>query len=154
MANGISSRKVSHIASHQQTQCHLGGLHYPWSYLDKQQTQPNTLAWSCTISLAGRSTSTAQPAQQMPHVHLSKETCEDAQETLVLLHTRQTYHGFLVSLIDRYLFRNIRYIYAYIQTLYNNNKHKQYVSEESHSTRWSNLKCVMVRVVTSTDSDI
>ena len=32
MANGISSRKVSTIASHQQTQCHSGGLHYPCSY--------------------------------------------------------------------------------------------------------------------------
>ncbi|KAK2162201.1 hypothetical protein LSH36_102g09070 [Paralvinella palmiformis] len=36
----------------------------------------------CTISLTDRSTSTAQPAKQMPHVHSSKETCEDAQETL------------------------------------------------------------------------
>jgi len=48
----------------------------------KLQTPPNTLAWSCTISLAARSTPTAQPAKQMPHVHSHKETCEDAHYRL------------------------------------------------------------------------
>ena len=32
MASGISTRKVSSIASDQQTQCDSGGLHYPYSY--------------------------------------------------------------------------------------------------------------------------
>jgi len=32
MINGISPRKASAIASHQQTQGHSGGVHYSWSY--------------------------------------------------------------------------------------------------------------------------
>jgi len=87
MARRISPPKVPDFAIHQQTQCHSGGLFYPWSYLENHRNrQLNTLAWSCTTSLAGRSTSAAHSVKQMSHALSSREVCEHALEFSATLH--------------------------------------------------------------------